>query len=143
MEHLGVEPTLSALKAQTDGGAGMVYKALYGDDIGCDDYMHQELADIVFNFRVQCRIAAPKLLRRVLNDMGANPQLEVAGDIVQATMAALADMDASEVYRALQAGPHQGLPGPRGQASGASKNPEGLAGPREFVSGSLTNRALA
>jgi hypothetical protein len=73
MEPLCVEPTLANLKAQTDGRAGAVYKALYGDDIGCHDDMLQELADNVFNFRVNARAQAPKLLQKVLNDIGADP----------------------------------------------------------------------
>jgi lysozyme family protein len=104
MKQLGVEPTLANLKALTDDQAGRVYKALYWDDVGCDDYMLQELANIVFDFHVNAGAQAPKLLQRVLNDMGADPQLEVDGDIGQATMTALAGMDATEVYRRYKQG---------------------------------------
>ena len=97
--YLGIEPTLENLKALTDTQAGKIYKPLYWDKVRCDDIALQELANIVFDFQVNAGGSAAKLLQRVLNELGAQPPLNVDGEVGPGTMTALARTDQSEVYR--------------------------------------------
>jgi lysozyme family protein len=102
--YLGIEPTLDNLKALTDEQAGKIYKPLYWDKVRGDQIELQELADILFDFQVNAGARASELLQRVLNELGANPPLEVDGDIGGLTMKALAKADAKAVYRRYKQG---------------------------------------
>jgi lysozyme family protein len=102
--YLGIEPTLDNLKALSDAQAAKIYKPLYWDKVRGDQIALQELADIVFDFQVNAGARASELLQRVLNELGAQPPLEVDGDIGPRTMAALAEADARAVYRRYKQG---------------------------------------
>jgi lysozyme family protein len=103
-EYLGIEPTLDNLKALSDAQAAKIYKPLYWDKVRGDEIALQELADIVFDFQVNAGARAAELLQRVLNELGAQPPLEVDGDIGPRTMAALASADPRAVYRRYKQG---------------------------------------
>ena len=103
-KYLGIDPTLDNLKALTDAQAGKIYKPLYWDEVRGDEIALQELADLVFDFQVNAGDAASKLLQRVLNELGAQPPLEVDGDIGPGTMRALQGMDQKAVYRRYKQG---------------------------------------
>lgn len=94
---LGVEPSLDNLKALTDAQAGIIYKARYWDPIRAGQYPSQNLANIVFDFYVNAGTNATKTLQSVLNGLGA--ALTVDGSIGPASLQALANADADEVYR--------------------------------------------
>ena len=79
-------------------------KPLYWDEVRGDEIALQELADLVFDFQVNTGDAASKLLQRVLNELGAQPPLEVDGDIGPGTMRALQGMDQKAVYRRYKQG---------------------------------------
>ena len=102
--YLGIEPTLENLKALTDAQAAKIYKPLYWDKVRGDQIALQELADIVFDFQVNAGARASELLQRVLNELGAQPPLEVDGDIGARTMPALAKANAKSVYRRYKQG---------------------------------------
>jgi lysozyme family protein len=72
---------------------------VHGDEISL-----QALANIVFDFQVNSGNNAGKLLQRVLNTLGASPQLAVDGSVGKGTMAALARADAVAVYQAYKQG---------------------------------------
>ncbi|HWM41621.1 MAG TPA: putative peptidoglycan-binding domain-containing protein, partial [Burkholderiales bacterium] len=78
--------------------AAKIYKPLYWDKVRGDQIALQQLANIVFDFQVNAGGNASELLQRVLNELGANPPLEVDGDIGGITMKALAKADARAVY---------------------------------------------
>jgi lysozyme family protein len=101
---LNLQPTLDNLRALTDAQAGIIYKALYWDKVHGDEIALQPLANIVFDFQVNAGANASKLLQRVLNTLGASPQLTVDGAIGAGTMAALAHADAVAVYTAYKQG---------------------------------------
>lgn len=103
-KYLGIEPTLDNLKALTDAQAAKIYKPLHWDKVRGDEIAQQALADIVFDFQVNAGGRASELLQRVLNELGANPPLEVDGDIGALTMAALAQVNAKSVYRRYKQG---------------------------------------
>jgi lysozyme family protein len=103
-KYLGIEPTLENLKALTDAQAAKIYRPLYWDKVRGDEIALQELANIVFDFQVNAGARASELLQRVLNELGAQPPLEVDGDIGARTMAALAKADANSVYRRYKRG---------------------------------------
>jgi lysozyme family protein len=102
--YLGIAPTLANLKALSDAQAGEIYKPLYWDKLRCDEIDLQPLADIVFDFQVNAGDNAAKLFQKVLNDLGANPPLEVDGNIGPATLHALEQADEKEVYRRYKQG---------------------------------------
>lgn len=95
---LGVAPSLATLRALTDEQAGKIYKALYWDAIRGDQIVLQPLADIVFDFYVNAGAQAVRLLQRVVNDLGASPQIAIDGVMGAGTMAALGKADAYAVY---------------------------------------------
>jgi lysozyme family protein len=99
---LGVEPTLENLKSLTDDQAGLIYRSLYWDKIHGDEFVNQNLANIVCDFYVNAKANAAKLLQSVANEMGAN--LKVDGGIGSSTMAAIAALDQDELYRRYRAG---------------------------------------
>jgi lysozyme family protein len=99
---LSVEPSLDNLKALTDAQAGIVYNALYWNPIHAGEYSTQNLANIVCDFYVNAGANATKLLQSVLNGLGA--ALTVDGAIGPASLRALANADADEVYRRYKAG---------------------------------------
>ncbi|SFW28485.1 glycoside hydrolase family 108 protein [Luteibacter sp. UNCMF366Tsu5.1] len=101
---LGIEPSLDNLRALTDAQAGTIYKALYWDKIRGDQIASQPLANIVFDFQVNAGANASRLLQRVLNTLGASPQLAVDSAIGAGTLAALAKADAVAVYTAYKQG---------------------------------------
>jgi lysozyme family protein len=101
---LRIDPTLDNLKRLTDGQAGIIYKALYWDKIKADEFMLQELANIVCDFHVNAGTIAIKLLQRVLNAIGASPHLADDGAIGDATVQALQAADQKEVYRRYKQG---------------------------------------
>lgn len=101
---LGIEPSLDNLRKLTDAQAGTIYKALYWDKVHGDEIALQPLANIVFDFQVNAGANAARLLQRVLNDQGVNPQVVVDGAIGPGTMAALAKVDAAKVYAAFKQG---------------------------------------
>jgi lysozyme family protein len=103
-QYLGIDPTLDNLKALTDAQAAKIYKPLYWDEVRGDDIDLQELANIVFDFQVNAGGSASKLLQRVVNELGAQPPLEVDGDIGPGTMTALKGMDQNAVYRRYKQG---------------------------------------
>jgi len=98
-KYLGIDPTLDNLKALTDGQAGKLYKPLYWDKIRGDEIELQELANIIFDFQVNAGDQASKLLQKGLNELGAQPPLDVDGDIGPGTMATLKRMDQNALYR--------------------------------------------
>ncbi len=98
-KYLGIDPTLENLKALSDAQAGKIYKPLYWDRIHGDEIKLQELASIVFDFQVNAGDSASKLLQHVLNELGAQPPLDVDGEIGPGTMAALNLADQKAVYR--------------------------------------------
>jgi lysozyme family protein len=99
---LGVDPTSDNLKALTDAQAGVIYRALYWNEIQGDAFASQDLANIVCDFFVNSGTHATTLLQRVLNSLGAN--VVVDGAIGQATLNALAVADPVPVYRQYKAG---------------------------------------
>jgi lysozyme family protein len=101
---VNLQPTLDNLRALTDAQAATIYKALYWDKVHGDEITLQPLANIVFDFQVNAGANASKLLQRVLNTLGASPQLTVDGAIGAGTMAALAGTDAVAVYTAYKQG---------------------------------------
>jgi len=103
-KYLGLEPTLDNLRQLSDAQAAKIYKPLYWDEVRGDDIDLQELANIVFDFQVNAGGSASKLLQRVVNELGAQPPLEVDGDIGPGTMTALKGMDQNAVYRRYKQG---------------------------------------
>jgi lysozyme family protein len=101
---LGIQPTLDNLRALSNTQAGRIYKALYWDKVHGDDIALQPLADIVFDFQVNAGANASRLLQRVLNTQGVQPQLVVDGAIGPGTLAALRQSDAKAVYAAYKRG---------------------------------------
>ncbi len=101
---LGIEPSLDNLRALTDAQAGTIYKALYWDKVRGDQIASQPLANIVFDFQVNAGANASRLLQRVLNTLGASPQIAVDGAIGAGTLAALAKADTVAVYTAYKQG---------------------------------------
>jgi lysozyme family protein len=101
---LNIAPTLDNLRALTDAQAATIYKALYWDKVHGDEIALQPLANIVFDFQVNSGANASKLLQRVLNALGASPQLTVDGAVGAGTMAALAKADSVAVYTAYKQG---------------------------------------
>ncbi|URL57032.1 N-acetylmuramidase [Luteibacter flocculans] len=101
---LGIEPSLDNLRALTDAQAGTIYKALYWDKVRGDQIASQPLANIVFDFQVNAGANASRLLQRVLNTLGASPQIAVDGAIGAGTLAALAKADTVAVYAAYKQG---------------------------------------
>ena len=102
--YLGIEPTLANLKALTDAQAGKIYKALYWDEVRGDEIDLQALANIVFDFQVNAGDRASKLLQQTINSLGANPALDVDGEIGAETMKALKRADQKAVYRRYKQG---------------------------------------
>ena len=103
-KYLGIEPSLENLKALTDAQAGKIYKPLYWDKVHGDEITLQELANILFDFQVNAGDNASKLLQNVLNGLGAQPPLEVDGDIGSTTMNVLKGMNQTDVYRRYKQG---------------------------------------
>jgi len=101
---LGIAPTLDNLRNLTDAQAGTIYKALYWDKVCGDKLEPQELANIVFDFQVNAGANASRLLQRVLNSLGAKPQLAVDGAIGPGTLAAVASADPQKLYSAYKQG---------------------------------------
>ncbi len=99
---LDVSPTLENLRNLTDDQAGILYRTLYWKPVGGDETQLQDLANIVCDFYVNAGVNATKLLQRVLNDLGAS--LTVDGGIGPASLAALASLDQTEVYRRYKSG---------------------------------------
>jgi len=82
----------------TDDQAATIYKALYWDAIRGDQIALQPLANILFDFNVNAGAQAVRLLQRVLNDLGASPQLAIDGVMGAGTAAAIGKADAYAVY---------------------------------------------
>jgi lysozyme family protein len=101
-EQLGIEPTSANLKALTDAQAGIIYRALYWNKVGGDNYPLQDLANIVCDFYVNAGTHATILLQRILNGMGAHVSED--GAIGPATIQALTGFDQTEVYRQYKQG---------------------------------------
>ncbi|MFC5740925.1 glycoside hydrolase family 108 protein [Dyella tabacisoli] len=101
---LKIAPTLDNLRALTPAQAGVIYKAMYWDRIGGDTIALQPLAEIVFDFNVNAGANAGSLLQRVLNQLSDKPPLAVDGGIGPATLARLAELDQTEVYRRYKQG---------------------------------------
>lgn len=101
---LGIQPTLDNLRALTARQAATIYKALYWDKVRGDDIALQPLAEIVFDFQVNAGANASRLLQRVLNAQGVQPQLAVDGAIGAGTLAALKQTNAVAVYAAYKQG---------------------------------------
>lgn len=101
---LDIRPTLDNLRALTDAQAATIYKALYWDKVHGDEIALQPLANIVFDFQVNAGANASKLLQRVLNTLGASPQLTVDGAIGASTLAALSRANSVAVYAAYKQG---------------------------------------
>ncbi len=99
---LNVDPTLENLKDLTDAQAGTIYRALYWNPVRGDETELQDLANIVCDFYVNAGANATKLLQRVMNDLGAS--LTVDGGIGPASLAALASLDQTDVYRRYKSG---------------------------------------
>lgn len=95
---LGVAPSITTLRALTDDQAATIYKALYWDAIRGDQIALQPLANIIFDFNVNAGAQAVRLLQRVLNDLGASPQLAIDGVMGAGTAAAIGKADAYAVY---------------------------------------------
>lgn len=93
-----IPPTVENLKKLTRDQARRIYKELYWDAVKGDRIECQELANIVFDFQVNAGANASSLLQRVLNEMGAKPQLIVDGRIGESTLAALDTLDCQDVY---------------------------------------------
>lgn len=101
---LGVEPTLTNLRALTNEQAGKIYKPLYWDKVRGDAITLQDLADIVFDFYVNAGANATRLLQTVINAAGARPSVEVDGAIGPLTIQALQALDQRDVYRRYKQG---------------------------------------
>ncbi len=99
---LNVDPTLENLKSLTDDQAGTIYRALYWNPVRGDETKLQDLANIVCDFYVNAGANATKLLQRVMNDLGAS--LTVDGAIGPTSLAALASLDQTDVYRRYKSG---------------------------------------
>ena len=101
-ELLGVEPTSQNLRALSDAQAGIIYRALYWDNMSGDDFQLQDLASIVCDFYVNAGTHATVLLQRVLNGLGA--RLVEDGSIGPASLKALSSVDQLVVYRQYKQG---------------------------------------
>ncbi|MFN7996737.1 MAG: glycosyl hydrolase 108 family protein [Bryobacteraceae bacterium] len=101
-ELLGVAPTLDNLRCIDEAQAHVIYKKLYWDTIHCDQITSQDLGNILCDFYVNAGAHATRLLQTVLNDMGGN--LKVDGDLGPVSLALLASLDQSEVYRRYKTG---------------------------------------
>lgn len=101
---LGVAPSLETLRALTDAQAAVLYRRLYWDPLHGDAISLQPLAEIVFDFYVNAGANAIKLLQRVLNELGAQPRLQVDGAFGPGTFAALQAADPVAVYLAYRKG---------------------------------------
>lgn len=101
---LGIAPTSDNLKKLTRAQAGIIYRENYWKPIQGDSIQLQELANIVFDFYVNSGTHASSLLQRVLNEMGASPQLVVDGGVGQSTLAALNALAQAEVYKRYKQG---------------------------------------
>jgi lysozyme family protein len=99
---LGIDPTSDNLKALTDAQAGIIYKALYWDQIQGDSFGLQDLANIVCDFYINAGTHATKLLQHVMNNLGAN--LVEDGSIGAASLQTLAGLPQVEVYRQYKQG---------------------------------------
>ncbi len=95
-KYLGIEPTLDNLKALTDAQAEIIYKNLYWDRVWGDQFITQELANIVFDFFVNAGANATKLLQREVNKMGSD--IAVDGGMGNNTMNATNEKDQPELY---------------------------------------------
>ena len=101
-ELLGVEPTSENLRALSDAQAGIIYRALYWDNMNGDGFQLQDLASIVCDFYVNAGTHATVLLQRVLNGLGA--RLVEDGSIGPASLSALSNVDQLVVYRQYKQG---------------------------------------
>jgi len=99
---LGLEPTSDNLKALTDSQAGIIYRTLYWDKMGGDDFQLQDLANIVCDFYVNAGTHATRLLQHILNGMDASVVED--GVIGPATIHALSTRDPVAVYRQYKQG---------------------------------------
>lgn len=99
---LGIEPSSDNLKALTDAQAGILYRSLYWERIHGDDIALQELANIVCDFYVNAGTHATALLQQVINQLGG--KVVVDGAIGNASLQALAALDATTVYRQYKQG---------------------------------------
>ncbi|HYW38149.1 MAG TPA: glycosyl hydrolase 108 family protein [Terriglobales bacterium] len=99
---LGLDPTSENLKSLTDAQAGIVYRALYWDNMSGDDFQLQDLANIVCDFYVNAGTHATVLLQRILNGMGAHVVED--GAIGPASIQALNALSQTEVYRQYKQG---------------------------------------
>ena len=99
---LGVDPTSDNLKVLTDAQAGIIYKALYWDQMCGDSFGLQDLANIVCDFYVNAGTHATKLLQHVMNGMGAT--LIEDGAIGTGSLQALAGLPQDQVYRQYKQG---------------------------------------
>jgi lysozyme family protein len=101
---LKVDPTLANLRALTNVQAAAIYKKYYWDAVRGDDIALQPLANIVFDFQVNAGANASRLLQRVVNAQGVQPQLVEDGVIGNATIRALVTVDGRAVYAAYKQG---------------------------------------
>lgn len=76
---LGVEPNLANLEMLTDDQAKAMYKALYWDKIKCEDITDGDLRYMLFDFYVNAGSNAIITLKRTLNNLGYN--LELNGSV--------------------------------------------------------------
>ena len=101
---LGLDPTSANLKALSAAQAGIIYRANYWNIVRGDSLDSQELANNVFDFYVTSGTHSSSLLQRVINDLGNTPPLVVNGILGDATLAALKNLPASEVYAKFKQG---------------------------------------
>jgi lysozyme family protein len=94
---LGLEPTLTNLKELTNSQAKVIYKSRYWNKMRGDDFTHQDLANIVFDFFVNAGYNGTKVLQEVLNSMGE--KLAVDGIVGPNTIKVLNSKKQVEVYR--------------------------------------------
>lgn len=101
---LGIVPTMTELQALTDQEAGVLYKALFWDELRCDEWESQDLANICCDFAVNSGVnRAAKLLQSVVNQISMGGHIAVDGVIGPGTMAALAAVNQANAYRLYRA----------------------------------------
>lgn len=100
---LGIaHPSVDDLKQLTDQQAGKIYKKQYWDKVRGDAIDSQEIANFLFDFQVNAGANATNTLQRVLNALGAKPQLVVDGSVGPGTLAAINGADQAALYKAFK-----------------------------------------
>ena len=94
---LNIDPTLDNLKKLTNDQAYILYKHLYWDTMLGDQFVSQELANIVCDFCVNSGNEGVKLLQQVLNKLGS--KLIVDGQLGAATLGEIAKYNVVDIYQ--------------------------------------------